>query len=252
MQSILTIVLKSYKYILLLVNILLSTVMMAETVVLKSGSKIQGEIILKNDDVVIIKKKDGTRFQYPCSEIQSILDDSSINTTTDSQKQEPAHPRAVAVRVQAHGGTVYLPNIGWGGQIGADLVVGTKKIGSTPILVGGSVGFRTNLLSDKNYTFIPLQAVVSMPLSTKQHAPYIGMSVGYGCSTSKTTKGGICLSASAGWTYQVKPNLALLLSASAEWQNTQTEIIEIIDGEEYNNHKGGNFLSMGATIGIQF
>ena len=225
---------------------------MAETVVLKSGSKIQGEIVLKNEDVVIIKKKDGTRFQYPCSEIQSILDDSSINTTTDSQKQALAHPRAVAVRVQAHGGAVYLPNIGWGGQIGADLVVGTKKIGSTPILVGGSVGFRTKLINDKDYTFIPIQAVVSMPLSTQQHAPYIGMSVGYGCSTSKATKGGICLSASVGWSYQVNNNLALLLSANAEWQNTQTEIIESIEGEEYKNHKGGNFLSIGATIGIQF
>jgi hypothetical protein len=163
----------------------------------------------------------------------------------------------VAVRVQAHGGAVYLPNIGWGGQIGADLVVGTKKIGSTPILVGGSVGFRTKLINDKDYTFIPIQAVVSMPLSTQQHAPYIGMSVGYGCSTSKATKGGICLSASVGWIYQVNSNLALLLSANAEWQNTQTEIIESIKGEEgeeeeYKNHKGGNFLSIGATIGLQF
>ena len=252
MQSILTIVLKSYKYILLLVNILLSSVMMAETVVLKSGSKIQGEIVLKNEDVVIIKKKDGTRFQYPQNEIQAILEDSFIDSSIDNNKQELSLHRAVAVRVQTYGGAVYLPNKGWGGQIGADLIVGTKQIGSTPIFVGGSVGFRTKLISEKNYTFIPLQAVVSMPLSTKSHAPYIGMTVGYGCSTSKTTKGGICLSASAGWTYQVNPNLALLLSASAEWQNTQTEIIESIDGEKYKNHMGGNFISIGATIGIQF
>lgn len=225
---------------------------MAETVVLKSGSKIQGEIVLKNEEVVIIKKKDGSRFQYPRSEIQAILEDSPINSSTDNHKQELSHPRAVAVRVQSHGGSVYLPNIGWGGQIGTDLVVGTKKISNTSILVGGSVGFRTKLLPKENYTFIPLQAVVSIPLTQKQHAPYIGMSLGYGFSTSKTTKGGICLSTSTGWRYQVNHNIALLLSASAEWQNTQIETIENIDGKEYNNNVGCNFLSIGTTIGIQF
>ena len=74
----------------------------------------------------------------------------------------------------------------------------------------------------------------------------------HGFSTDKNTNGGICLSASTGWTYQVNPNLALLLSVSAEWQNTQTEITEIIDNQEYKNNVGCNFITIGATIGIQF
>ena len=250
MQSILSI-LKNYKYIFLLFSCLLSSMMMAEVVVLNSGQRIQGEITLLNEEVVIIKKKDGTRYQYPRSEVQSIQEDqiiTSISTTPESTTTN----KKVAVRVQAYGGAVYLPNKGWGGQIGADLILGSKKIGNTPILVGGSVGFRTKLLPKENYTFIPLQAVVSMPLIQKQHAPYISMSLGYGCSTNKSTKGGICLSASAGWTYQVNSNLALLLSACAEWQNTQTEITEIINNKEYKNIVGCNFITIGATIGIQF
>ena len=224
--------------------------MMAEVVVLNSGQRIQGEITLLNEDVVIIKKKDGTRYQYPRSEVQSIEEDPTITTTTTLESTTTN--RKVAVRVQAHGGAVYLPNKGWGGQIGADLILGSKKIGNTPMLVGGSVGFRTKMLPDENYTFIPIQAVVSMPLIPKQHAPHICMSLGYGCSTNKATKGGICLSASAGWTYQVNSNIALLLSACAEWQNSQTEITESIDEQEYKNNVGCNFITLGATIGIQF
>ena len=224
--------------------------MMAEVVVLNSGQRIQGEITLLNEDVVIIKKKDGTRYQYPRSEVQSIEEDPTITTTTTLESTTTN--RKVAVRVQAHGGVVYLPNKGWGGQIGADLILGSKKIGNTPMLVGGSVGFRTKLLPEQNYTFIPIQAVVSMPLIPKLHAPHICMSLGYGCSTNKATKGGICLSASAGWTYQVNSNLALLLSACAEWQNTHTEITEIINNQEYKNIVGCNFITIGATIGIQF
>ena len=224
--------------------------MMAEVVVLNSGQRIQGEITLLNEDVVIIKKKDGTRYQYPRSEVQSIEEDPTITTTTTLESTTTN--RKVAVRVQAHGGVVYLPNKGGGGQIGADLILGSKKIGNTPMLVGGSVGFRTKMLPEENYTFIPIQAVVSMPLIPKQHAPHICMSLGYGCSTNKATKGGICLSASAGWTYQVNSNIALLLSACAEWQNSQTEITESIDEQEYKNNVGCNFITLGATIGIQF
>ena len=250
MQSILSI-LKNYKYILLLFTCLLSSMMMAEVVVLNSGQRIQGEITLLNEDVVIIKKKDGSRYQYPRSEVQSIQEDQTVNTTTTTPESTTVN-RKVAVRIQAYGGAVYLPNKGWGGQIGADLILGSKKIGTTPILVGGSVGFRTKILPEENYTFIPIQAVVSMPLIPKQHAPHICMSLGYGCSTNKATKGGICLSASAGWTYQVNSNLALLLSACAEWQNTHTEITEIINKQEYTNNVGCNFITIEATIGIQF
>ena len=249
MQSILSI-LKNYKYILLLFACMLSSIMMAEVVVLNSGQRIQGEITLLNEEVVIIKKKDGTRYQYPRSEVQSIQEDQTITTTTTIESTTTN--RKIAIRIQAYGGAVYLPNKGWGGQIGADVILGSKKICNTPILVGGSVGFRTKLLPKENYTFIPLQAVVSMPLIQKQHAPYISMSLGYGCSTNKSTKGGICLSASAGWTYQVNSHLALLLSACAEWQNTQTEITEIINNQEYKNIVGCNFITIGATIGIQF
>ena len=225
--------------------------MMAEVVVLNSGQRIQGEITLLNEDVVIIKKKDGRRYQYPRSEVQSIQEDQTVNTTTTTPESTTVN-RKVAVRIQAYGGAVYLPNKGWGGQIGADLILGSKKIGNTPILVGGSVGFRTKILPKDNYTFIPIQAVVSMPLIQQQHTPYISMSIGYGCSTDKATKGGICLSASAGWTYQVNSSLALLLNACAEWQNTQTEITEIINKQEYTNNVGCNFITIGATIGIQF
>ncbi len=244
--------LKKFSFI-LFITLLWSTTAMAEVVVLKSGAHVQGEILLQNEEVVIIKKKDGTRYQYPRHEIQSIEKELSSDVSVSTEtKQLQYTNKSVAIGIQAHGGTVCLPHKGWGGQVGADLLIGTKKIGNTPILVGGSIGYRSKLFSKNNYSFIPLQAVVSMPLMPYQHAPHIGMSIGYGFSTDKNTNGGICLSASTGWTYQVNPNLALLLSVSAEWQNTQTEITEIIDNQEYKNNVGCNFITIGATIGIQF
>ena len=42
-------------------------------IVLNSGAHIAGEILLQNEEVVIIKKKDGARYQYPRTEVASIL-----------------------------------------------------------------------------------------------------------------------------------------------------------------------------------
>lgn len=239
--------------LILFIFLLWGTTAMAEVVILESGAHVEGEILLQNEEVVIIKKKDGTRYQYPRNEIrtiqQELSSDIAISTKTKQQQQIK---KSVAIRVQAHGGAVYLPQKGWGGQIGADLVIGTKNIRNTPILLGGSIGYRGKLFSGNNYSFIPLQAVVSMPLTIHQHAPHIGMSIGYGFSTSKTTNGGICLGVSTGWTYRINSNTSILLSCYADWQQTQTEIIETLNGEDYTNFVGNYFITIGSMITIQF
>lgn len=230
---------------------LLSTISMAEVVVLNTGIRIQGEIILQNEEVVIIKKKDGTRFQYPRSEVASIQEETTTQTVTE-ETSTPITIRPVAIRVQANGGAVYLPNHGWGGQVGADLQIGSRAIAGKPIFVGGSIGFRSKILPEDNYTFIPLQVVVSSALTTKRHAPHVGMNIGYGFSTVKQNKGGVSLSAYTGWTYHINDNTSVLLSCFAEWQQATIETTEIIYDQPYTNNIGCNFVSIGANVTVEF
>lgn len=243
--------LKFNKLILLTVALLLSTITMAEVVVLNTGTRIQGEIILQNEEVVIIKKKDGTRYQYPRSEVASIQEE----TTTQTVAEETLSPiiiRPVAIRVQVSGGAVYLPIHGWGGQVGADLQIGSREIAGKPIFVGGSIGFRSKILPEESYTFIPLQVAVSSALTTKRHAPYVGMNIGYGFSTDEQNKGGISLSAYTGWTYHINDNTSVLLSCFAEWQQATVQTTEIINNQSYTNNIGCNFVSIGANVTIEF
>ncbi len=236
----------------LIIALLLSSIMKAEVVVLNNGHRIQGEILLQNEEVVIIKKKDGTRYQYPRSEVVAIQENSTIVTTQEEDTIVDIPIRPVALRTQLHGGAVYLPNKGWGGQIGVDLLIGSKEIAGKPMFIGGSIGYRAKILQETSYSFVPIQAVICMPLHARQHAPHIGMSIGYGISTSKTTKGGICLNANTGWTYRISDNSSLLLSCFAEWQQTQTQIIETINNQNYTNYIGANFITIGASASIQF
>lgn len=244
---------KKRKYILLIIALALSSISRAEVIVLNSGAHIAGEILLQNEEVVIIKKKDGARYQYPRTEVASILEETEESaTTTETQNTDTENARKLALTFQVYTGAVYFAHEGWGGQIGTDLMMGSKTIAGTPLFIGGSIGYRAKILADKTYSFIPLQVVLAMPLVKKQHSPHISVSMGYGFLTDKTYKGGLCLSASAGWSYQFNTNSSLLLGAYADLQQTKTNVTETINNQEYTSFKASSFVSIGATIGIKF
>lgn len=244
---------KKRKYILLIIALVLSSISRAEVIVLNSGAHIAGEILLQNEEVVIIKKKDGARYQYPRTEVASILEETEESaTTTETQNTDTENARKLALTFQVYTGAVYFAHEGWGGQIGTDLMMGSKTIAGTPLFIGGSIGYRAKILADKTYSFIPLQVVLAMPLVKKQHSPHISVSMGYGFLTDKTYKGGLCLSASAGWSYQFNTNSSLLLGVYADLQQTKTNVTETINNQEYTSFKASSFVSIGATIGIKF
>ena len=55
----------------------------AEVIVLRSGKTIKGDILLSNDEVVIVRQKDGSRFQIPTAEVLRIATSDSSAENTD-------------------------------------------------------------------------------------------------------------------------------------------------------------------------
>lgn len=242
--------LRRLAYILLLFFLLLSPTIWAEVVTLRTGKTITGEILLQNEEVVIIRTKNGTRYQYPTAEILSIShEDTTKSATQETQKQTP---RPIDIRFQASGGAVYASELGWGGQIAADFMLGTKKIQDKRIFFGAGIGYRAKFLNHTTYSFLPLQAIISMPLLDQKHAPVVGISIGYGFALNHSTQGGICTAAELAWNYAINPQSDLQLGAYAEWQQAQLDVIQTINGNEYINHMGCNFLTIGIKLAISF
>ena len=114
------------KYILLIGLLLLSVVSMAEVIVLRSGQRVVGEIVLQNDEVVIVRGENGMRYQYPMNEVSSIGMEEEI--VVEENEEVEVKKKAVSLRLQAMGGALYAPLVGWGGQVGADLMVGANLL----------------------------------------------------------------------------------------------------------------------------
>ena len=127
--------------------------------------------------------------------------------------------------------------------------------------VGGGIGYRAKIMpttladttsSNTTYSFIPLQAMVSLPLLEHQHAPVIGISAGYGFAANKDTQGGICVGVDLGWNYIINGQSSLQLSLYADWQQARTNVKQVIEDKEYINHMGCNFISMGLKFAVLF
>ena len=162
------------KYILLIGLLLLSVVSMAEVIVLRSGQRVVGEIVLQNDEVVIVRGENGMRYQYPMNEVSSIGMEEEI--VVEENEEVEVKKKAVSLRLQAMGGALNAPLVGWGGQVGADLMVGANLL-ENRLFVGGAVGYRAKVVEKETYSFIPLQVCVSSVLS-EARAAVLGMNVG--------------------------------------------------------------------------
>ena len=236
----------------LLLAIYVSSVQ-AEVVVLRSGQQVKGEILLNNDDVVILRRKDGSRYQYPKAEVISIQTEVAELVTMDSTVVIPS--KKVSLRLTAAGGAAYIPHCGWGGTMDAQLMMGTHKLLDKPIFLGGSIGFRSTFKDENTYSWIPLQLVFQSPLSyhsNTQHHPLFGASFGYSFATNKQWGGGICAGVDLGWWYRFNDKSSLSIALTAQWQQAQIDVIASINGLDYTNHMECNIVGIGLKVGVQF
>lgn len=241
--------------ILPLLFMLLSPSLWAEVVTLRTGKVVTGEILLQNDEVLILRTKNGSRFQYPASEIVSVK---SEEIAAQEDKNESSSSASVAVRLQTAGGAVYLPEMGWGGQFALDLMLGTHAIHDTRIFLGAGLGYHAKTFSaatagqakNATYSFLPLHAAVVMPISAHKHAPCLGLTLGYGFALDKSTQGGLCAGAEVGWNYAFAQAKDLQISLAAELQQAKTDVKQIVDEKEYINHIGCNFLAISLKLAL--
>ena len=233
----------------ILLLLVLSCPIFAEVVTLRSGHVVRGEILLQNDEVVIIRTSNGMRHQYPASEVASIHNNEVV--VAESTTATPSI-RPVNIALQVHGGVLYVPELGVGGQFGTDFMIGSHAIRGNRMFLGGSIGYRAKVIGSTTYSFIPLLAHIQMPLTEQKHAPLLGMSVGYGFAANKHDQGGICISANLGGSYLINQQASLQYGIFAEWQQAQTDVIQYIDNTPYTNHMGCNFLAIGVKFAVLF
>ena len=217
----------------------------AETLILRTGARVKGDILFQNEEVVVLRNAEGARFQYPRAEIQEILtvDPVEEEVVVEEQKDEIKTAKKVSVSLELGGGVACIPNSAVGGGFSVDFLVGSHHIGQRHLFLGAGLGYHGMFIGAEKYNFLPVQVALRLPLLEQKHAPVFGMALGYGIGLSKTYKGGLYASIDFGYRYQINEKSALAVVASAQFQQAKIAATEIVEGNTFTNYTGRYLVS---------
>ena len=226
----------------------------AETLILRTGARVKGEILFQNEEVVIIRNAEGARFQYPRAEVQEILmvDPVEEVEVVEETKAEISTSKKVAISLELGGGAACIPNSAVGGGFSVDFLVGSHHIGQRHIFLGAGLGYHGMFIGAEKYNFLPIQLALRLPLLEQKHAPLFGMALGYGIALSKDYKGGIYAGLDFGYRYQINEKTALAVVASAQFQQAKIAATEIIDCSTFTNYAGRYLVSPELKLIVMF
>lgn len=230
----------------------------AETILLRTGARVKGTIVFQNDEVVIIREEaSGARFQYPRADVEAISDDQSPASEPLQQQAQEHNPeikvsKKASILLELAGGLSFLPAQPVGGAASVDLLVGSHHIGDRHLFIGGGVGYHGIFMQGEKYNFIPLQAALRMPFTEHKHAPFFGISAGYGIALSKDYAGGIYAGLDFGYRCQLNPKTALALAFFAQFQQATLKVTETIEDTSFTNNTGRNIVNTGVKLAFYF
>ena len=228
----------------------------AETILLRTGARVQGTIVFQNEEVVIIRNAEGARFQYPKSDVAEILADDvempevQNKEITDEPEIKTSKKASILLEIAAGGAAV--PNQTMGAAVSADLLVGSHHLGDRHIFVGGGLGYHGLFVGSEKFNFLPIQAVIRMPFTETKHAPVFGMGVGYGIALSKNYVGGLYAGVDLGYRYQLNPKTALGAVFYTQFQQATVKVTETVEESSFTNNTGRSLIAFGAKFTFYF
>ena len=230
----------------------------AETILLRTGARVKGTIVFQNEEVVIIREEaSGERFQYPRADVEAILDDQTSTGETEQQQESDQNPeikvsKKATILLELAGGLSFLPAQPIGGAASVDLLVGSHHIGDRHLFIGGGVGYHGVFMKGEKYNFIPLLAALRMPLIEHKHAPFFGVSAGYGIALSNDYIGGIFAGLDFGYRCQLNPKTALSVGLYVQFQQATIKVTETIENVRFINNTGRGIVNTGIKLAFYF
>ena len=226
----------------------------AETIILRTGARVKGEIVFQNDEVVILRNAEGARFQYLRSDIEEVLAVDPTEEEEPEQEEEDniATSKKASILLELGGGAACLPNEATGGAVVVNFLVGSHHIGQRHLFIGAGVGYQGFFIGTEKYNFLPVQVALRMPLLEQKHAPMFGVALGYGVALSTDYIGGLYAGLDFGYRCQLNEKTAVALLAFAQFQQATLRVVEIVEDEPFINNVGRNIVTPGIKLAFYF
>jgi len=229
-----------------------------DKVTLKTGDVYVGEIVVKTDDLIMIKTKDGSKFQFQVSEISKIEKVASVeesNSQTSAVTEIKTSSDNFTGIIEFAGGISSAKNaFDSSTNTQVSLIFGNKSVLGKQLFFGAGIGYNITSIETKSevVSFLPLFIRMQNTFSTSRTSPYIGMDAGYAFALNDTYGGGLFAKLSAGISYKISHKTYISLGIYGGINSIATNQIETNDLGTFSYYGNTSMTNYGLKIGLQF
>lgn len=221
-------------------------------ITLKSGAVFVGEVILKNDELIMLKDNTGARFQFALPEIDKI--ETATNEPTIAAKKanvatvrnknfcgqfEISFGNALARKAFA---SASAPQVG--------LTFGNQKSFGKDLFIGIGTGYLWS--ADANLALIPASLKIQTYTSKNRTSPFVGFESGYAFSATKIYRGGPYAKISLGINHRLNYKSAIYAGISAAVYTITGQLSESTQNGTFTFEGTTNVNALGLKVGFQF
>jgi len=221
-------------------------------ITLKSGAFFQGEVILKNEELIMLKDNTGARFQFALSEIEKTetVTTEVANTTKPTFVAAVPNDKFCGQFELSFGNTSARKAFEFKPITQVALAFGNRKSFGKDLFVGLGVGYFR--IGDVNLSLIPATFKIQTYTSKNRTSPFVGFESGYAFSTSKNVTGGLFAKISAGINHRLNSKSSIYAGISAAVYSLSSRLTETTQNGIYAFDGATTVNALTLKVGFQF
>ncbi|MBV5343340.1 hypothetical protein JZU68_06920 [bacterium] len=218
-------------------------------ITLKSGAVFVGEVILKNDELIMLK---GARFQFALPEIEKIEKGTTepINTTEQATIETSRNENFCGHFEISFGNASARKAFGSASASQVGLTFGNRKSFGKDLYIGIGAGhFR---IADANLGLIPATLKIQTYTTKNRTSPFVGFESGYAFSATKNFDGGPFAKISLGINHRLNYKSSIYAGISAAVYSISGQLSESTQNGIFTFDGTTIINALGLKVGFQF
>lgn len=224
-----------------------------EKITLKNGTVYIGKITLKTESVVMLQTENGTRYQFPASDVEKIEPTEMLEKNAKNPYSPDENNTDFAIMLDVSS-NVFLKNAAFANTAAmqADIVLGAKNVAGKNLFLGLGAGYENIFAKPANVHLLQIFGRIHKVFGNQRFSPFSAVDLGYAFVSDEGWKGGIFASASGGISVRISAENSLFLGLNLGIQGCHTMLTEVRNGIPYQ-YRGNAFLpKIGLKFGVMF
>ena len=250
------------KYLVILVILLLNSLLLVgqeaiqkDKITLNSGEVYVGEILAQNNELIMLKTNDGTRYQFQLTEIKKI-EKELIEVGSTAQPSEISHSTANFSGIfELSGGISSAKNcFETSPEVQLALIFGNKNAFRKNLFLGLGMGIDKIFIFSNSTSigFLPLFFRLQTTLTKNRTTPFMGMDAGYAFAMNHGFRGGAMARITAGISHRINYKTFLIAGIYAGANAISGNLSETNDLGTFGYYGNTSVNSLGVKIGLRF